>query len=111
MLALARRLRRPAEINRVYAKGRWGGGQYLAIKALRTNLPASRCDIVVSRKISKKAVIRNRFRRQVAAAVAGLWQTITPGYDIVINVKTDLSALTASGLADQLRQGLNRAGA
>ena len=58
--------------------------------------------IVVSTKVSKKATVRNRARRRLSGEAESLWQTILPGYDIVVSVYSDLESLDESFLRSQL---------
>ena len=68
MLAKSRRLR-AAEVREVLARGRGRRGQALSSKVLQTAEPF-RCAVVVSKKIAKTAVQRNRLRRAVYRALA-----------------------------------------
>lgn len=110
MLPRERRLRQTRDINRVYSRGRFGGGSQLSAKAMANGLSGSRAAVVVSKKISKKAVVRNRIRRRLASLLAETWQHIAPGYDIVITVREDLSQLPADDLKTQLSAALSRCG-
>ncbi len=109
MLAAPHRLRRPADINRVHARGRYGRADSLHAKVLTNGLNLSRGVVVVGRKVSKKAVVRNRLRRQLAAQLAELWATVPAGYDLVITVHAEPAANPA-GLKKQLEQALTAAG-
>jgi ribonuclease P protein component len=106
MLARARRLRHERDILRVYKKGRYGNAADLQAKVLATGGPTTRVAIVVSKKISKKATVRNRIRRRLAAAVSELWNQLLPGYDIVVTVRSDISE--AVDLPQQLATALSR---
>lgn len=44
--------------------------------------------ISVSKKVSKRAVVRNRLKRRIAAALQQLLPKISPGWRLVIVVKT-----------------------
>lgn len=111
MLAPKNRVRSSRDINRVYARGRFGAGGQMTVKTLRTGLPESRLAVVVSRKVSKKAVVRNRIRRRLAALAAELWQTVTPGCDIVVTVRGDLTQASPAELKQQLVKALTQSGA
>jgi ribonuclease P protein component len=110
MLARNFRLRQTGDINRVYARGRYGGAAILHVKALKSSYEHPRIAIVVGKKVSKKAVVRNQIRRQIAAQLQNLWQTLDGGYDIVVSVREDASGLTAPELAKQLTAALTKAG-
>lgn len=67
MLAKTRRLR-GEEVREVLARGRGRRGAALSIKYLSTSSPF-RCAVVVSKKVAKTAVVRNRVRRAVYRAL------------------------------------------
>lgn len=110
MLASRHRLKQTRDINRVYARGRFGGAPDLTAKALSNHQAYSRAVVVVGKKISKRAVVRNLIRRRTAAQLAGIWKTVLPGYDIVITVRADLSTSPSPELVHQLTGALHRAG-
>jgi ribonuclease P protein component len=110
MLASAHRLKTGGEISRVMMRGRYGATGQVAVRSLRTHLPHSRAVVVVSKKVSKKATVRNRIRRRLAALLAERWATVTPGYDIVITVRADVAEEAAAKLATHLDAALNQLG-
>ena len=66
MLASVNRLRKPYEINRVYKRGVYGAGEGLiSLKAATNGRTVSRAVVVVSKKVDKRAVTRNRIRRRI----------------------------------------------
>jgi len=66
---------------------------------------------VVSRKISKSAVKRNRIRRRIYALIGSLEKQISQPYDIVITVFSEsVDSLTPPALEKQLQQQLKAAG-
>ncbi len=111
MLARERRLRRARDINRVYSKGRFGGAAGLSVKVLSSGLPTNRAAVIVSRKVSKKAVVRNRIRRRLMAILADIWARLSPSCDIVVTVRSDIAELPALELKKQLETALTKAGA
>lgn len=108
MLASTLRLRRPGDINRVYQRGKFGPAGQIQVKAARNGLTASRAVIVVSRKISKQAVRRNRLRRQLSAQLEVLWPQIRPGYDIVVTVRQEITRSEPAALKELLIKALAR---
>ena len=98
MLSRDKRLRKERDIAKVYRKGRYGGGTNLQVKSLSTGFPSSRAAIVVSKKISKRAVVRNRIKRRLAAILRESWQTVKPGYDIVITARADVAETPAAAV-------------
>lgn len=110
MLAAPNRLRKAYDITRVYRRGRYGGSGVLSVKALATGRPDSRATIVVAKKISKRAVVRNRIRRRLAGVLRDEWQTVRPGYDIVVTVHQDIAREPAAALQEALTAALMRSG-
>lgn len=111
MLTKPLRLRKAADITRVYKKGTYGGSAgMLSVKALVSGRSTPRVVVVVAKKVSKRAVVRNRLRRRVVGDLERHWQTVRPGYDIVVSVHSDLSTLPAEKLHDHLFRALARAG-
>lgn len=109
MLAGSFRLRKPADFNRVYRQGNYNSSKNLYARIRKTKLPVSRVAVVVSKKISKRAVVRNRARRRISEILRLQWAKINPGFDIIIVVKTDLSALDHKTLEDEIISLLSRA--
>jgi ribonuclease P protein component len=111
MLASANRLRKASDIVRVYKRGSYGGASgVLSAKALQSGRPESRLVVVVGKKVSKRAVIRNRIRRQIIGDIRRRWATLKPGYDIVVSVHQDVSELPADKLAQNVSRALSGAG-
>lgn len=110
MLPAANRLRHARDITRVYRRGRYGTGDFLSIKAAKNGRLESRATFVVAKKVSKKAVIRNRIRRRLAEIMRIDWQTVAPGYDIVVTVHQDISMTTGDELKNGLTTALTKSG-
>ena len=111
MLARENRLRKANEITRVYKRGNYGAvSGVLSVKALSSGRGQTRVVVVVGKKISKKAVVRNKIRRRLIGHLQAHWATLRAGYDIVVNVHTDLSAVPMDKIAQSLTQALDRAG-
>ena len=102
MLAAAHRLRDRRALAQVMRRGRYAAEPALSLKTTPNQLSYSRVVVVVSKKVSKKAVVRNRIRRRLAAILAGRWATVAPGYDIVVTVRTDVSAVAGPELTRRM---------
>ncbi|QQR52819.1 ribonuclease P protein component [bacterium] len=117
MLPAIHRLRSRSAISRVYQRGVFGRGDgLLTIKATpqaRTVAgltPPSRAVVVVSKKIDKRAVVRNRLRRQLIEVFRSSLETVSPGYDIVITVQSDFRQSDVATIRSALHQALQRSG-
>ena len=110
MLKQSFRLRSSTDFNKTYKFGRSTNAATLYIKALQTRQPISRCAVVVSKKVAKKATDRNKIKRRVAEIVRVNWDKITPGYNLIISLKQDIATLDQSKLEHEVLECLKRAG-
>ena len=60
-----KRLLKPAEYQHVYKNGKWVSNRELSANFKEQRLTFCRLGITVSRKVSKRAVDRNRIKRQI----------------------------------------------
>lgn len=86
MLPSPHRLSRAGEIEGVFRRGRRAQGACLFIKALANGGEHTRYAVVVSRKVSKRAVVRNRLRRIIREELRLLLPSSAPGFDVVITL-------------------------
>jgi len=96
----------------VYRNGSTVRGPLFAIKTMpNTKRTSYRLAVVVSRKVSKSAVSRNRIRRRLYETVRSLESSIVSPHDIVITVfhETLLDA-PSKELTSQVRKQLRAAG-
>lgn len=108
MLAREQRLTKSRDITAVMRRGRYGVSGPVLAKALANGTPTSRLVVVVSKKVSKKATVRNRVRRRVIGVVEASWQTVPAGYDIVVTVRDDLSDAPATEVTKRVTEALKR---
>lgn len=96
MLPKHNRLRRSREFSQVYRQGRKAVSAHLVVRVWP--LPASaaapselvpRLGIVVGLKVHKRAVVRNRLKRQVRAALRTLLPRLKPSLWVVINLRPE----------------------
>lgn len=92
MLKKESRVRKQKDFDRIFReKGGFFSQGDLALKMVRNNLPYARAGFIVSNKVSKSAVRRNRTKRRVREAVRLRWEGIRPGIDLVVMARADLS--------------------
>lgn len=71
----------------VYTKGTTVRNKGLTLRyAQNKHRAESRLAVVVSKKVAKRAPVRNRIRRRIYESVRQRWAMILPGYDLVISV-------------------------
>ena len=110
MLATKFRLKKSRDISRVFKRGEWGSSKEISVKTTSNGMPNSRVVVVVSKKISKKAVVRNTLRRRVSGILEAEWKTVKPGCDIVVTVREDVSHLAPTALKSSVLMAVERAG-
>lgn len=87
MLPKANRIKKNAEFESVYRFGKAFFCGKIAIKTKENDLAVSRIGISVGLNFSKKAVDRNRIKRQIRAFFLQNLGKIKTGYDIVVIVQ------------------------
>ena len=91
-LPKAHRLRKRKDYRAVYEGGIRRYSPHLTLIALKVEKSAvfthpTTFGISISKKVSKKAVARNRIKRQIKGVIRSNFQAIAPGWKIVIVVK------------------------
>ena len=88
------RLRERRDFRAVYEQGIRRYGSHLILRAFLTvnesdslQPKPSLIGISIGKKVSKKAVIRNRIKRQLKGAIREMLPAIAPGWKIIIIVK------------------------
>lgn len=80
------RLRKQNDFDRVFKKGKSSYDKILGVKFVLNEQAENRYGVIVSTKISKKAVKRNRLKRQIREAVKAVEPDLRKGLDIVVIV-------------------------
>lgn len=112
MLLAQNRLKAEKDFRRVLKFGRGFYSPNLRLKLAKNNLGVSRFGFVIGLKLSKKATIRNRLKRQVREIVRlklknGL---IKPGFDVAINFSPGLIGQKYEGIKGEVDYLLTKAG-
>jgi ribonuclease P protein component len=90
MIGVAHRFHGYNSLRNVYKRGQNVRGSLVSLRfALRGPTRPYRAAVVVSRKVSKSAVVRNRIRRRIYEIVRQSGNTIDPGTDLVFTVFSD----------------------
>lgn len=84
MLPKKNRLVKKEDYEKVWKYGKSLFEKIVSLRAQKNNLNISRFGFIVGLKVSKKAVKRNRIRRQLQEIIRLKIKTIKPGYDILI---------------------------
>ncbi|HUV81411.1 MAG TPA: ribonuclease P protein component [Patescibacteria group bacterium] len=81
MLSQKNRIQKKDDIERIFKKGKSFKEGSLLLKTLKNDLDASRFGFVVSKKISKKAHIRNKIKRRLREIIRLEIKLLKPGTD------------------------------
>ena len=92
MLKKEFRIRKQKDFDRIFGKeGIFFSHSFISLKTVGSDFPYPRFGFIVSNKVSKRAVRRNRTKRLLREAVQAAWPHIKPGIDAVIIARSDLS--------------------
>ncbi len=108
MLPKKHRLSKTADVNLTTAKGRGFFSKSYIVKFLsNSEITVPQMTVVVSTKVSKSAVIRNRLKRIVRQVVHESIDTIKPGFYVFILKKTAVP-VDSEALRDELISGFKK---
>jgi len=105
-----RSLRKRDEFTRVQKEGQRHYSRHLLIGVLPTSSGEPRLGLVVSRKVDKRATVRNRIRRRLREAFRKLWPGLRPACDVVIVARPIAVDADYATLSKELSGVLSRAG-
>lgn len=86
MLAQKNRLSKKDDFELIFRSGNKIFNQYLNLRFRENDLDCCRFSIIVSNKISKKAVVRNKLRRRIKTFIVNNLSNFRKNYDLVITV-------------------------
>lgn len=112
MLARAHRFHGHASLRFVFSRGKVIRGQHFSLKyVLNPKRKSYRAAVVVSKKVHKSAVVRNRIRRRLYGIIRTSIATNGPPFDFVLTVYAEQVAdMPAAELAQAVRGQLKAAG-
>jgi len=84
MLNKTNRLKKKKDFETVFKKGKSFKNSFLIIRIASNKLQFSRFGLVVSQKVSKKAVVRNKVRRRMSEIIRKRIKEIKVGLDVVL---------------------------
>jgi len=86
MLAQKNRLKKKKDFEAIFKQGKGFKQGFLYLKIIKNNLDTSRFGFVISKKFSKKAVIRNKTKRRLSEIIKTRLPEIKKGIDAIIVV-------------------------
>lgn len=111
MIARTHRFHGRAQIQRVYKGGKLVRSAYVSLRYMENSKADSyRLAVVVSKKVSKKAVVRNRIRRRIYEHVRILFGSQSIPFDFLLTVFDErLATLPADELAQEINKLFKKA--
>jgi ribonuclease P protein component len=95
MLKKENRISKKKDFDRAFKAGQSFYGKIIGLKVVVNDLKYSRFGIIISAKVSKKAVERNRIRRIIREEIKELIQKINSGKDFVFIIKSEAKKLNS----------------
>jgi len=90
MLSKVFRLKKKKDFEKIARSGKTVNSDFLVLKVASNDIKETRVGFVCSKKISKKAITRNRIKRQLREVVKKNLPDLKQGYDIVLFSKTGI---------------------
>lgn len=112
MLAKTNRFHGNKSVKRVYKLGRPARGKYISLHVYQDKniQKRTRVGVVVSRKVSNSAVVRNRIRRRVYEQLRSQLTDLSAPVDLLATVyQSDVASIPAEQLASEVENLLKQA--
>ena len=109
MLPQNSRLQNEKDIERVYKKGKSFKEDFLVLKVMKNTLAKSRFAFIVSQKVSKKAVARNKVKRRLRETIKKQTKIIATGFDSLVIARSETVEKNFSEIEKVLTKLLKRA--
>jgi len=90
-----------------FGKSRLGASPLFTVKIKENGLLFNRFSTVVSKKVDKRSVVRNRVRRLVYSCLMELYGGLKQGYDMIITVKKNTAFAKRTQLCKEIERVLN----
>ena len=90
MLSKKNRLKKNKDFNKIFKKGKKINEEVLLLIILKNNLKETKVGVVINKKVSKKAVIRNKIKRRIYNSIRNKLPEIEKGFDFLIIVRPEI---------------------
>jgi ribonuclease P protein component len=96
------------EFDKIFKQGVAGFSPNILVKKIKNNLNSNRFGIIVSTKISPKAVIRNRVKRTIKECLRVEDKKMIQGNDYIFIAKKDIKDKKYQEVAQSIQQQLKK---
>lgn len=108
MLAKTRRISLKRDFERIFANGKSFQGRLFRFKFIKNTLKLNRFAVVVSSKVSKKAVLRNKIRRRAWSVISVLDKSLSGSFDVVLVSLTDAARANFTDIKNEINFFVNK---
>lgn len=108
MLPKTHRLTKKRDFDAVFKRGKSVKADFLFVRALASVLPQSRFGFVVSNKVSPKATVRNKIKRQLRSACAQVLPLLKKRADYVIVSTPNIAGKNFSQIQQAVGEALKK---
>jgi len=109
MLEKKYRLTKKEDFDNVFKKGAWARGRLLSLRIKKTTNSLPRVGFVVGTRITKKAVTRNRLKRQLRVSFSEHIKKIKSGLDIVVVPEPEITKIGFQEIREEVERVLRKA--
>jgi len=108
MLSKENRLKKKKDFEKLFKEGKSFREKFLVLKVNKNNLNNNRFGFIVSKKVSKKAVVRNKIKRQLREIVRKEIKNYQKGFDIAVIVLPSIALKDFKEINQVLRSTLKK---
>jgi len=102
MLKKQNRLKNKKDFDEIFKRGKSFGSKILFLKIKDNKLNYNRFGFIVSQKVAKKAVVRNKIKRRLREIIRKENEKIKPGWDIVLIALPGIEKEEFTSLKEQI---------
>ena len=110
MLARVNTIKKAQDFDAIFKGAKSFRSDFFSLKTIKNKSGANRFAFMVSQKVSKKAVLRNKVRRRLAESVQGETKRIKKGTDLLIIALPGIEKKEFIEIKTTLVEALKRAG-
>lgn len=109
MLQKSSILKKKKDFDSVFKKGESFKSRSFILKITKNNLGKSRFGFIVSKKVSKKAVVRNKIKRRLRSIIKQNLKDIKKGMDVVLIILSGIEKKNFTELKEELITAFQKA--
>ena len=103
------RIKKSIDFEKIFQTGKTITGRFVFLKTKKTKNRSCRLCFVVSSKVSKKAVERNKIKRRLREIIRSAYSELAQGYDIVIIAKKEILSKNFTEIKEDITKTLKEA--